>query len=87
LCRTYLGAPEALDILVKANVFDRFAVDIDRPGLSGASQYIPDTSSTITEPGITTTLLFAIYERFTEGAVISLHVVDPEERVFPVDTF
>jgi len=85
-CQTYLGAPEALDILVKVNIFNQLALNFDETWLSGASQDIPDTSSTITQPRIATTFLFAIYKCFTKGAVVSLHLVDPAERVFPIDT-
>lgn len=87
LSRTYLGTPDALDILVKVNVVDQLAIDIDRTRLSGAPQDISHTSSTITQPRITTTFLPAIHKRFAEGAVISLHIMDPAKRVSPVNTF
>jgi len=87
LCWTYLGTPYALDILVKVNVIDRLATDVEWTWCSAASENISHTSSTITQPRVTATLLFAIYKRLTEGAVISLHIVDPAKSMFPVDTF
>jgi hypothetical protein len=85
-CWTYLGTPDALNILVKVDIVDRLATDVEWTWCSGASQDISHSSSTITQARITTTLLFSIHKRFAEGAVISLHIVHPAKRLFPVDT-
>lgn len=75
---TYLRESNALDVLVEVHVLYRLAVESDRARLRSSSQNIPDAGSTVAQPRVSATFLLAINKRFAEGAVVSLHLANPD---------